>query len=315
MNIFQQQKIVRGQITRGALKIFVNTAKEFSEVYHITHLSAAKHLLESHKIHPQLIQDQSALNGEMIKVVWLSPNEWINGSLYGNIRFSYNFNDLINNKKFYAVEVMNDYNPPACRILISDKEYQNHPVLKPYNPYIEFDGPWHIDAEGRNFYYEHCNIEFMFESDLDLSSAFKIDFVSHHSRFCNIHANTSCPDRNMSYTAAKLFFISHLVANDLRIANLAINKETAEWSVVQIVGILTSIRSILYQNSLFEKQNVLADKTKRELCKSILEQISKKNNEAAKELSKIFKSREDLDDTLEKLFAEYFDLEQKDLKI
>uniref|UniRef100_UPI00288B1547 hypothetical protein n=1 Tax=Xanthomonas sp. WCS2017Cala2-12 TaxID=3073639 RepID=UPI00288B1547 len=86
---------------------------EFSEVYHITHFEAAKELIASGRIITQLIKDKSKLNGEDIKVLWLSPNDWYNGSLYGNVRFSYNINDLIKGKNFYGVEVMDQYEPTA----------------------------------------------------------------------------------------------------------------------------------------------------------------------------------------------------------
>lgn len=313
MNIFENYKIRRETQNLGKLTIPVDNAKQFSDVYHITHLNAAKYLLETEKIIPQLIQDKSQLNGQLIKVVWLSPNEWIQGSLYGNVRFTYSFNDLIKDKKFYSVEVMEDYNPPACRILISDKDFSDHEILKPYDPRKQYDGPWHIDEKDQNFKHESYNIEFMFDGEISIGKASRIDFVDHHQSLCNIFDSGACPDVTMKGGEAKRLFISYLIASNIKLKNLHIHITDTNWSIWQITTIFKAILEILFQNSQYSENNIFPDDSKLQLCRSIIEQIGKKDNDAAINLSQIFSSKEDLSSTIKKLFAEYFEIEENQI--
>ncbi|WP_343590811.1 hypothetical protein [Flavobacterium sp.] len=311
MNIFENQKIIKGIQRRGQKDIWLDNSREFLEVHHITHLPAAKYLMQSEQIIPQLIQDKSRLNGELIKVVWLSPNEWHDGSIYGNIRFSYRLSDLVRNKKFYTVEVMSEYTPQACRILISDKDYVDHEIIKPYDPGAEYSGPLHIDSTGRNFYNKAVNIEFMFEGELNIEDALKIDFVTHHKELCNINPNNSCPDSEMTGQSAKLFFICHLLANGIKMGNLAICKENKDILIREITKILEMIYKILDQDIQYAERSQYSEDSKMQLVRAILGRISEKDNEAAIVLSKIFDSRKELYTTLKKIFAEYFAVKEE----
>ena len=71
-----------------------------------------------------LVWDQSKLNNTRTCIAWLSPNLWVNGSFYGNIKFAFDWRELIEGKRFYRVEDIK-YAPPAYRILIT----KNQPVL------------------------------------------------------------------------------------------------------------------------------------------------------------------------------------------
>ena len=321
MNVFENYKNLKGihqTVIKGKkIGLLYNNLKQFATVYHITHLSASKYLLESQRIIPQLIQDKSKLNTERIKVIWLSPNEWYQGSLYGNIRFSYNFNNLIKNKKFYSVEVMSDYNPHACRILISSEEYNQHPLLSPYNPYNKYDGPWHIDSNGINFYHGDYNIEFMFDDELDIKEATMIDFVKHHPDYCNIFDNGTCKDLSKSSELSEINFVSYLIANSIKLdnLNLQLSKDESSWSLLHIATVLERILCRLTSKEIFEGTSSLSIDTRRQLAKSILELISKEDYSSAIILSKSLDSKNTLDETIRELFAIYFEVPSSDLFI
>ena len=306
MGIFDDYKIYKGKHSR--FNIMLDNRQSFSKVYHVTHIPLSKYLLETKKIIPSLIQDKSILNSERIKVVWLSPNVWAFGSLYGNIRFSYDFNQLIENKNFYAVEVMESYRPVACRILITNKDYSKHRILTKYNPYKKYDGPWYINSHGENHYNKDCNIEFMFENDLDVFDAKEIDFVKHHDRFCNIHHSGSCQYLGRSQRNSEMIFVSHIIGNDISLDNLCYNN-----SKHKIWGIKCVYKDVLSSLSKIDKfeGNLKSRKIKIQICKSVLDLIGKEENDRALVLSKSLNSKDDLKSTMRKIFCKYFNVKEK----
>ena len=150
-------------------------------VSHVAHIDLALRIVADGKIKAGLVFDESKLNKERILVVWLSPNHWVDGFRYGNVRFNYNWSTLISGKKFYWVESM-AYGVAACRILITSNDYSGR--LTQYIP-TQHDGPWWFDASTNTHYWNsnHC-LEIMIEDDLDISDCTNTDFVDHHSRFC-----------------------------------------------------------------------------------------------------------------------------------
>lgn len=316
MNIFEGYKIISSHsfdLNGTTVTRDLDSRKEFSEVYHITHFPAAKELIESGRIITQLIKDKSKLNGQDIKVVWLSPNDWYNGSLYGNVRFSYDFNDLIEDKKFYSVEVMDQYEPTACRILITNKNYIRNPLLSPYDPRAEYAGPWYIDQTGQNYYHKSYNIEFMFDSEFNINDALKIDFVNHHPDFCNINRTTLCPDIDVKGELIKTLLTCYLISNDIKLGNLSLNKDAAEGDPIQITHVLNYVLSRINKKQSFKEDKTFSKDSKIQLCKSILKLISEKEYDAAVNLSEKLNSYEDLENIMRELFAKYFEVDSSEL--
>jgi hypothetical protein len=135
-----------------------------------------------------LVFDESKLNTERIRVVWLSPNDWDNagGFRYGNVRFRYDWAKLVEGKKYYWVEVMK-YNPHACRILVTDQDRSGQ--LQPYDPTVT-NGPWRRTASGDHLWNGNYTLEVMFEQDLMVHDAEAVDFVVHHHSMCNANLST-----------------------------------------------------------------------------------------------------------------------------
>ena len=121
------------------------TCSVMDVVHHVTHTGASLRIIEDRKIARGLIYDECSLNDSRTMVVWLSPNRWVNGSRYGNVEFTYDFNSLVEQCKIYWVEVQRRYSPPACRFLITGDNVSHLPV-QAYDPKTD-EGPLrHVDG-------------------------------------------------------------------------------------------------------------------------------------------------------------------------
>ena len=184
-----------------------HSTQTFTELFHVTHLDIGYRILDECIIRPALIGDESKLNTERILVNWLSPNEWFPGYRYGNIRFRYDFQQLMEGKKMYWVEAMTSYNPTALRLLLSKKDYTDYELIE-YRPRID-DGPlryknkeWLMDSR---FTYE-----IMVDEPLYISECKSIDFVKHHEHMCCI--GSACPDSHPSQKRAAIRFLGLLIS-------------------------------------------------------------------------------------------------------
>ncbi len=82
-------------------------------VFHIAHVRHALQILEEGQILARPVYDESRLNKSRTHVVWLSPREWKeNGSIYGNVRFHFDWHRIIGDRNIYRVEAIK-YSPPA----------------------------------------------------------------------------------------------------------------------------------------------------------------------------------------------------------
>jgi hypothetical protein len=151
----------------------------FDDVFHVTHISTALSILREETIRPQLVYDESILNTRRILVNWVSPNHWAPGFRYGNVSFDLSWRHLIEDKQFYWVEVM-DYQPKACRLLVSDIDYTSDPQLRRYRP-TDGDGPWWWDRSADMHYRNgHICLEVMLEFEVSREYWKGISFVKHH---------------------------------------------------------------------------------------------------------------------------------------
>lgn len=150
-------------------------------VSHVAHVEAASRIIADGKLRAALIFDKSRLNAARILVTWLSPNYWAYGFRYGNVRFTFPWEPLITNMRFYWVESI-AYGVAACRILVTERDYGNS--LLTYDP-SRRDGPWwHDVASGKHYWNgQHC-LEVMVERDIQVSEHERLDFVDHHGQYC-----------------------------------------------------------------------------------------------------------------------------------
>jgi len=188
------------------------TCQPLRTVSHVSHINSALNIFECGKIKAGLVHDKSKLNTERILVNWLSPNDWsgAGGFRYGNIRFNFDWASLLDKMNYYWIESI-VYGIKACRILLTENDYLSK--FQKYDPTLG-DGPWWFDKEtGIHYWNSSCCLEIMIEEDLNIADVEKIDFVTHHSKFCNI-SPVSCPDCNLHSSHAGARFIAGLIGRE-----------------------------------------------------------------------------------------------------
>jgi len=188
--------------------------QRLTKVLHVSHIETAFNILKDKKVRSGLIYDKSKLNTERILVCWLSPNIWTHGSRYGNIAFEFDFATVVQNKKFYWVEVMTEYKPVACRILVTTNNYDS--VLEPYDPSKKSGPLFFAAAAGKYYWNGTICLELMIEQDLPLSSCSAVSITHHHDEFCCIDPKT-CSDMSQSSTGAAAKFLAGVVARNVSI--------------------------------------------------------------------------------------------------
>jgi hypothetical protein len=104
-----------------------------TEVYHVAHVPDACRIIEDGRIKAGLIGDESPLKKTRTSVSWLSANSWSWGSIYGNVQFSFRWDDIIEGKQIYWVEAMH-YRPHAYRFLITERNLSSSSLVKTYDP-------------------------------------------------------------------------------------------------------------------------------------------------------------------------------------
>lgn len=172
----------------GVASSYSNDCVPLKTVSHIAHVPTAIRISEDRKLRADLIFDKSKLNTRRIRVVWLSPNDWTGagGFRYGNIRYNFDWETLIEGKNAYWVEDI-AYGIPACRILITEVDRSR--TLEPYDP-INDRGPWWLSQSGEHYWNGDCCLEIMFEDDISIESATHVDFVKHHAVRCSVDYRT-----------------------------------------------------------------------------------------------------------------------------
>jgi hypothetical protein len=205
----------------------------FKEVWHVTHILNALTIIGQGTIRPQLVYDESILNTRRTLVNWVSPNHWFPGYRYGNVAFDFDWYQLIKGKWYYWVEWM-DYSPNACRILVTDMDYDDDPHLSPYDPTLG-DGPWWWDEE-EGIHYRNGTIclEFMLEFELFVADSTSINFVKHHDDLCCVD-RSCCPDLGRDKEDAAACLLAGIIAEDLDVTEISLDKHQlrAAWSYLR----------------------------------------------------------------------------------
>jgi hypothetical protein len=153
----------------------------FESVHYNCHIGDAFSVFANGRIQSSLVWDESKLRNTRACVSWASANTWANGSIYGNVRFEFDWKKLIDGKQFYWVEAMTKYNPPAFRILITEEPQPN---LQKYDAESK-DGPVYYHSKNDKWYRNgKFTSEFLFDSNLSLNECTRVVFDDHHTSYC-----------------------------------------------------------------------------------------------------------------------------------
>lgn len=294
----------------GEIGDFSTTCRPFETVYHIAHVSDAYRIFEDRRLRATLVRDESKLNKTRSSVTWLSPNTWANGSFYGNIRFEFDWKDLIEGKQFYWVEVM-PYSPKAFRILVTDEK----PALdlELYRPDKD-NGPLYHDKKSDTWYWNgELTGEFMFDGDLRLKKCKTVSFDNHHHRTCK-RDGSSCPDMKRDRYGAGAALLSQLIAQDVvhaggLMGRLFLDEEQqklhfdaeAAWG-----NIIRAFNRIKASGKLTNEDEVATP-----LVAAMLDMYG--TGREFKKIGSLFRSTEELELTLRKRVAKAFDISLKNM--
>jgi hypothetical protein len=181
-----------------------------SEVTHVSHIKDAIRVIEDRRIRSALVYDECCLNTKRTQVSWVSPKTWANGYLYGNVAFAFDWAKLVEGKKVYWVEHRRTTGQDICRFLISDEDFEDHP-LEEYD-YTRPHGPLYFEASAKQWYHNNrVTSEYMILADLRLSQCKFVRFVKHHDDYCNKKEQGSCADLGRSDADAGAEVICKLI--------------------------------------------------------------------------------------------------------
>lgn len=188
----------------------VTGPSELKFVHHVTHISIARQIMRDGQIKAGLIYDESKLNQTRTCVTWLSPNTWGLGSLYGNVQFSFDWMQIIKDRRLYWVEDIKKYSPPAYRLLVTDRTLTKADTPVAYNPVLD-EGPIRLHG-GKWYWRSDRTCELMLDANLRLNDCVDFYFIDHHKTYCS--ATSGCEDRNLSiYDSGAQVFASILAGN------------------------------------------------------------------------------------------------------
>jgi len=290
----------------GTLESRDRTREEFDSVYHVAHRRQAVQILNDGEIRQNLVFDDSRLNTTRTLVVWLSPNNWDNpGYIYGNVRFKFNWENIINNKLYYWVEAMTDYKPHAPRILITD---QVHDDLTQYHPESD-DGPWYLETDsGTHYRNGKITLEFLIEEPLSLSDCEAIDPVMHNANHCTNDWKT-CKEFGKSAEEIGGLVLCDILSTET--ATPSLNWVTDEYPSNPLIvawrgmrdRLRDRIKTIKFTGSIHD------DVQRQSVARAMLSALTRSNDQELVSLAKLFESRQILIDSVAQLTAQHFELE------
>jgi hypothetical protein len=284
----------------------------FSTISHGAHINTSLNILRKGYLSAGLVFDKSKLNKKRILVNWLSPNQWTIGFRYGNISFNFPFEEIIKNKKFYWIESI-AYGIPACRILITENQYD---FLEKYYPQKK-NGPWWYDSKNKKHYFNssYC-LEFMYEGELSLSNKIKISFVSHNSKYCSEYRNYPrlCKELGLRASKAGAIFISKIIATSQDINfNHFLENDKPTWNLLNAWTKFGT--KCYYLKNKINGELKSNDRKSRSIARALYNAYGNESKDEFEILVSFFKNIDELILTCAKLFADEFRLKNYNILI
>ena len=180
-------------------------------VYHICHVREAFRVFEDGKLRSSLVSDQGRLKEGRTCVVWVSPNRWAAGSMFGNIRFVFDWRKLVQDRHLFWVGAVQHYSITAFRILVTDKR---EPLLRlpAYDPARKSGPLYHNIGTDKWYWNGDLTGQFMIDANLDLDECSWVSFVDHNADKCKTHS-TGCADLGKKAVPAGATLLAALVGN------------------------------------------------------------------------------------------------------
>jgi hypothetical protein len=268
----------------------------FDEVTHTTHISHAVDILRHGRFSGGLVYDESHLNKDRIPVVWLSPNRWNIGYRYGNVQFAFPWSKLLAKTRAYWVEIAR-YQIAAPRILLTERDHDDHPNLTPYDP-TDGNGPWWFDGETHHFNSKVC-VEFMLEGNLPLKRCSRVGFVDHHARYCCAYRDSPSTCRELGKLAflGATRFLARVATEGVDVATAPFDRDTLAAHCSQLLGKLA--HSSWTYNGATKEADVRADSYAR----ALLSAYANYRDDDRKHLASLFSTQGDAETACRRVLA------------
>lgn len=278
-------------------------------IYHVTHAHTALRIVDDGQISRGLVYDKSKLNITRRTVVWVSPNHWHNGSRYGTVKFEFDWKTLVEGKKFYWVEAMTGYSPPAFRFFLTNGNVDGLPPLTQYDPASDV-GPLRLH-DGEWWWNGNYTGEIMVDDDLSLADCKAVSFTNHHQTYCNIgHSHCTELGTNGDLSAARV--MAYL---------LTTGRETADHAFIAEGGQLSGAAEHALNNlsqklgGWGELKGPIEDAAAaRHILKGALAELALGRRKDAKRLAALLASTRLCWTTLQDLILEHFQVASRDIQ-
>lgn len=287
---------------------FNRDCKPLEVVNHVAHIQDAIRILEDGFIRSSLIWDKSRLSNTRTCVSWVSPNDWTNGSIYGNVAFKFDWEALKQGRKLYWVEAVEDYTPQAYRFLISSKNLSKLTLVKPYNE-ISDEGPIRLFNNKSWYWNGKFTAELMIDENLCLKQCRQIEFISHHEDICTKQGR-ECSDRVCFYDKAGSIMMAAILGRRLMSARELMLKDGKITDYVRRATntLIKEIRDQVQDNSSD------APEENEALLRASLLAFGYRDNNLFKQLVKVIGDKSAIQDAMIRIMADYFDVENHEMR-
>jgi hypothetical protein len=227
------------------------------------------------------------------------------------VRLTFAWSEIAAGKRFYWVEDVRTYNPPAFRILVTDKHYDRK--LTPYNPatsagpliYVKSAAKWY-----RNFTFTG---ELLVDGDLALEDCTCVDFVDHHESYCS-KSGRSCSFFGMDKRVVGSRFLATLLGSWLiKSPRLFHASDTKPKRLhAGAAGAWRVLHSALTVDGPDSGRIRAGDDAAEDIVRAVWLNYGRNRRKAAKRLCNLFRSTEELRLAAESVALSAFKLRSRD---
>ncbi len=186
-------------------------------LFHVTHIEPAVSILSNKEIGTNKILDDPRLAN--LSGIWLTPNTWQDGSIYGNIRFSLDASAIAGAYKFYWIG-LSKWHDGTCNFVISKQSFDSE-FYRCYN-IQEDEGPLRF----RNGILERntsVNIHIIHDGSLSAEKICEISTIDHHAEMCTLKKTCS----KFGKDSAERLLMARCIKDNGEIPNLLKDKEAS----------------------------------------------------------------------------------------